>query len=53
MHQDEANGEGGDPLGARRASLETEHRRLVGLRRAVSGDALDELDPVTSAAAAA
>ena len=41
----------GDPLEARRAALEAQHRRLAGLRRAVSGDVLDELDLVPRAPA--
>ena len=36
--------DGGATLGRQRAVLEAEHERLVGLRRAVGGNVLDELD---------
>jgi RNA polymerase-binding transcription factor DksA len=37
--------EGGPRVGTRRAALEAEHQRLVELRRAVSGDGLDDVVP--------
>ena len=43
--EDGATDDVGHPTGPRRRVLEEEHRRLVALRRAVSGDVLDGLGP--------
>jgi len=48
-----ATDERGDRVGALRAALVVEHRRLVVLRRAVSGDGLDDLEPAVRGRAAA